>query len=233
MHDDLVRRAFTAGAPNRLWLTDITEHPTGEGKLYMCAIKDAFSGRIVGYSIDHRMKASLAVAALRNAIGLRGPMGTVVHSDRGSQFRSAKFVRALREASLVGSMGRPGTCADNAAMESFFSLLQKNVVKFNVTGATADVVTGSVRIVPTNGTASPVAVAIFSYTRNGVRVSEASRLPSAERFKDAGRVLITTRTTCAWGALGHAVAAYDAALTYSQQREQFGFLGCLRQNVRF
>jgi putative transposase len=96
VHDDLVRRDFTADAPNELWLTDITEHRTAEGKLYLCAIKDAFSGRIVGYSIESRMKASLAVAALRNAIGLRSPAGTVVHSDRGSQFRSAKFVRLLR-----------------------------------------------------------------------------------------------------------------------------------------
>jgi glutaryl-CoA dehydrogenase len=67
---------------------------------------------------------------------------------------------------------------------------------------------------------------------DGVRVPEASRLPSAERFKDAGRVLITTRTTCAWGALGHAVAAYDAALTYSQQREQFGKPLCSFQIVQ-
>lgn len=128
VHDDLVRRAFGAKTPNQLWFTDITEHPTAEGKLYLCAVKDAFSGRIVGYSMDHRMKASLAVAALRNAIGLRSPAGTVVHSDRGSQFRSGKFVRLLRGAGLIGSMGRTGTCADNAAMESFFALLQKNVL---------------------------------------------------------------------------------------------------------
>ncbi len=62
-----------------------TEHRTVEGKLYLCAIKDVYSGRIVGYSIDSRMKASLAVAALRNAIVRRSPVGTVVHSDRGSQ----------------------------------------------------------------------------------------------------------------------------------------------------
>jgi transposase InsO family protein len=74
------------------------------------------------------MKASLAVAALRNAVGLRSPVNTVVHSDRGSQFRSAKFVRLLRSSGLRGSMGRVGACADNAAMESFFSLLQKNVL---------------------------------------------------------------------------------------------------------
>jgi len=128
VHDDLVRRDFAAKAPNVLWLTDITEHRTDEGKLYLCAIKDAFSNRIVGYSIDERMKATLAVAALRNAIGIRRPVGTVVHSDHGSQFRSAKFVRTLRASGLLGSMGRVGACADNAAMESFFALLQKNVL---------------------------------------------------------------------------------------------------------
>jgi len=128
VHDDLVRRSFGAKAPNELWFTDITEHPTDEGKLYLCAIKDAFSGRIVGYSTDRRMKAHLAVAALRNAIGLRRPVGTAVHSDRGSQFRSRRFVRVLHNNGLVGSMGRTGACADNAAMESFFALLQKNVL---------------------------------------------------------------------------------------------------------
>lgn len=128
VHDDLLQRQFTAAAPDRVWLTDITEHRTGEGKLYLCAIKDACSGRIVGYSIDSRMKASLAVAALRNAIRLRQPAGTIVHSDRGSQFRSRKFVKVLHRNGLVGSMGRVGACGDNAAMESFFALLQNNVL---------------------------------------------------------------------------------------------------------
>ncbi|NWL31652.1 IS3 family transposase [Paenarthrobacter nitroguajacolicus] len=128
VHDDLVERDFTAAAPNELWLTDITEHPTAEGKLYLCAVKDVYSGRIVGYSMDLRMKSSLAVAALENAVRARKPAGTVVHSDRGSQFRSRRFVESLRRQGLTGSMGRVGACADNAAMESFFSLLQKNVL---------------------------------------------------------------------------------------------------------
>jgi putative transposase len=128
VHDDLVERDFTAQAPNQLWLTDITEHPTAEGKLYLCAVKDACSKRIVGYSIDARMTSELAVNALTNALALRGGVGTIVHSDRGSQFRSHAYVRALRDAHLRGSMGRVGACADNAAMESFFSLLQKNVL---------------------------------------------------------------------------------------------------------
>ncbi|GAA4387837.1 hypothetical protein GCM10023167_12030 [Brevibacterium pityocampae] len=129
VHDDLVERVFTATAPNALWLTDITEHRTTEGKLYMCAVKDVYSGRIVGYSIDRRMKARLAVDALEMAVARRGDVGgCVVHSDRGSQFRSRKFLRALARHGLIGSMGRVGAAGDNAAMESFFALLQKNVL---------------------------------------------------------------------------------------------------------
>src|SRR5690606_21547215 len=133
VHDDLVERDFTAQAPNRLWLADITEHRTGEGKLYLCAVKDVFSNRIVGYSIDSRMKARLAVDALSSAVARRGAAGEqvagcIVHSDRGSQFRSRKFVRALRSHDLIGSMGRVGACGDKAAMEPFFALLQKNVL---------------------------------------------------------------------------------------------------------
>ncbi|MFK4763132.1 IS3 family transposase, partial [Microbacterium sp. ZW T5_45] len=129
VHDDLVERAFTAHAPNRLWLTDITEHKTAEGKLYLCAIKDAFSNKIVGYSIDSRMKSRLVVNAINNAAALRGDIaGCVVHSDRGSQFRSRKAIRTLARHRMVGSMGRVGAAGDNAAMESFFALLQKNVL---------------------------------------------------------------------------------------------------------
>lgn len=127
--DDLVNRHFTATAANELWLVDITEHRTREGKLYLCAVKDVFSRRIVGYSISDRMKASLAVDALNNAVARRGDVtGCVVHSDRGSQFRSRKFLRALEFHGLVGSMGRVGAAGDNAAIESFFALLQNNVL---------------------------------------------------------------------------------------------------------
>ena len=129
VHDDLVERDFSADDVNELWLTDITEHPTDEGKLYLCAVKDVFSGRIVGYSIDSRMKSRLAVAALNNAVARRGDVtGCIVHSDRGSQFRSRKFVHALNRHHLIGSMGQVGAAGDNAAMESFFALLQKNVL---------------------------------------------------------------------------------------------------------
>jgi putative transposase len=129
VHDDLVQRNFTAPRPDAVWLTDITEHPTLEGKLYCCAIKDCFSNRIVGYSIADRMTAQLAVSALRAAIARRQPSGTVVvHSDRGGQFRSRSFRAVLAGAELTGSMGRVASAGDNAAMESFFALLQKNVL---------------------------------------------------------------------------------------------------------
>ncbi|WP_255266272.1 IS3 family transposase, partial [Nocardia farcinica] len=129
VHEDLVRRNFTADAPNQLWLSDISEHWTGEGKLYICAVKDVFSNRIVGYSIDSRMKSVLAVRALNNAVARRGDVaGCVLHSDRGSQFRSRKFVHALTRHGMTGSMGRVGAAGDNAAMESFFALLQRNVL---------------------------------------------------------------------------------------------------------
>jgi putative transposase len=129
VHDDLVQRRFSAEGPNRVWLTDITEHRTRTGKLYACMVKDVWSNRIVGYSMSDRMTADLAVRALRYAIIARDtPQGTIVHADRGSQFRSNKYVRMLANNGLRGSMGRVGACGDNAAMESFFALLQKNVL---------------------------------------------------------------------------------------------------------
>ena len=131
VHGDRVERDFSAPGPNRLWLTDITEHHTGEGKLYLCAVKDVWSRRIVGYSINSTMTSHLAVDALSMAVTRRGApavTGCTVHSDRGSQFRSRPFVRALTRHDLHGSMGRVASSADNAAMESFFALLQKNVL---------------------------------------------------------------------------------------------------------
>jgi putative transposase len=129
VHDDHVQRDFTSQRPDQVWVTDITEHPTAEGKLYCCAIKDVFSNRIVGYAIDGRMTAQLAVTALRTAVARRQPTGVVVvHSDRGSQFRARSFRAVLTAAGLQGSMGRVASAGDNAAMESWHALLQKNVL---------------------------------------------------------------------------------------------------------
>lgn len=114
-HDDLVQRNFTAAAPNQLWLGDITEHWTGEGKLYVCAFKDAYSNRIVGYSIDSRMKSRLAVAALSNAVARRADVaGCVVHTDRGSQggfnWSSQHLVIVeVRDGSSTASSGQSDT----------------------------------------------------------------------------------------------------------------------------
>ena len=131
VHDDLVERDFTADAPNQLWLSDITEHRTGEGKLYLCAIKDVFSNRIVGYS--HRLADEVPAGhhgAQHSAVARRGEVaGCILHTrPRSPISKPRRFVHALGRHDMVGSMGRVGAAGDNAAMESFFSLLQKNVL---------------------------------------------------------------------------------------------------------
>ena len=129
-HDDLVRREFTTPGPNQLWLTDISEHPTAEGKLYICAVKDVWSNRIVGYSIADRMTSQLALDAVESAVARRGGnvAGCKLHSDRGGQLRSRKLQQSLWRHQILGSMGQVGSAGDNAAMESFYSLLQRNVL---------------------------------------------------------------------------------------------------------
>ena len=131
VHDDLVERDFTAAGPNRLWLTDLTEHPTAEGKLYLCAVKDVWSRRIVGYSISDRMPSALAVDALEMAVARRGRdlvTGCVVHADRGSQFRFRPYVAALHRYGLAGSMGRVASSVDNALVESFWSSMLRELL---------------------------------------------------------------------------------------------------------
>src|SRR5690606_6036566 len=103
----VVRHAFAATGPNQLWLWDISEHPTREGKLYICAIKDVWSNRIVGYYIDSRMKSSLARAAMRNAIALRSPTGTVCHSDRAVNFEPSAPSGCSRTTAWAARWGAP------------------------------------------------------------------------------------------------------------------------------
>lgn len=130
VHDDLVQRRFVADAPNRLWLTDITEHPTREGKVYLAAVLDVYARRIVGWSLSDHLRAELVVDALEMARWRRRPRRgeTVLHSDRGSQYTSWAFGHRLREAGILGSMGRVGSAYDNAMMESFFSTLQRELL---------------------------------------------------------------------------------------------------------
>jgi putative transposase len=122
---DLVRREFRRQAPNELWMTDITEHPTREGKVYCCIVLDAFSRMIVGWAVDSTQTTALVTNALGMATGRRGPRdGLVIHSDRGVQFTSWAFSEKVKAAGLAPSMGAVGTPYDNAMVESFWGRMQ-------------------------------------------------------------------------------------------------------------
>lgn len=127
-HEDLVQRRFTASGPDRLWFTDITQHRAADGWVYCCAVMDAWSRRIVGWSIADHIRTELVVDALQMARWQRQPVGTIVHADRGSQYTSWLFGHRLREAGLLGSMGRVASSQDNAAMESFWSTMQRELL---------------------------------------------------------------------------------------------------------
>lgn len=122
--EDHVKRVFVADAPDRLWVTDITQHRTGEGWLYCAAVIDVFSRRCVGWAIADHLRTELVIDAIDMARWRRKPVGTVVHSDRGAQFTSWLFGTRLREAGLMGSMGKVASAYDNALMESFFGSMQ-------------------------------------------------------------------------------------------------------------
>jgi putative transposase len=129
VHEDLVQRRFVADAPDRLWVTDITEHPTAEGKVYCAAVLDVFSRVVVGWSIADHMRSELVVDALEMARWRRRPEpGAVVHSDRGSQYTSWIFGHRLRTAGLLGSMGRVASSVDNGMIESFWSTMQRELL---------------------------------------------------------------------------------------------------------
>lgn len=122
---DLVNRKFHRLRPNELWVTDITEHPTREGRVYCAAVLDAYSRRIVGWSIDSRQDSTLVVNALDTAIKNRQPEpGGIVHADHGVQFTSWAFGEKIRSAGLMPSFGSVGDGLDNAMMESFWSSMQ-------------------------------------------------------------------------------------------------------------
>jgi putative transposase len=122
---DLVRRRFSAESPDRLWMTDITEHPTREGKIYCCAVIDAFSRMVVGWSIDSRQTGLLVTNALGMALNRRAPReGGIIHSDQGVQFASWVFSRKVTEAGLAPSVGAVGAPFDNAMVEAFWARMQ-------------------------------------------------------------------------------------------------------------
>ena len=122
---NVLNRQFDAPAPNRKWVADFTYLWTAEGWLYIAAVVDLFSRRVVGWSMQATMTAQLVTDALVMAIWRRGkPEAVLHHSDRGSQYTSEPFQRLLADQGLACSMSRSGNCWDNAAMESFFSSLK-------------------------------------------------------------------------------------------------------------
>ena len=128
-YPDQVQRQFTAPAPDRLWLADITQHPTDEGWLYLAAVLDACSLRIVGWSMAQSMSTELVVNALNMAVLTRKPrVGVIHHSDRGSQYTALAFSEKLEQHGIVGSMGGVGTAHDNAMMEAFYATLQTELL---------------------------------------------------------------------------------------------------------
>ena len=129
---NLVERAFTVGERNRLWVGDITYIPTREGWLYLAAVIDAFSRKVVGWSMSERITEKVAIDAMEQAVGREGPPddgSLVFHDDQGAQYPSRSFQRCLDSHGIVQSVSRPGTPLDNAVAESFFKTLKRELVK--------------------------------------------------------------------------------------------------------
>jgi transposase InsO family protein len=133
-HDDpvapnLLERRFAADRPDAVWLADLSYIPTGEGWLYLAAIKDLATREIVGWSMADHLRAELACDALRMALHRRQPPpGLTHHSDRGVQYACKDYRAILARHGLVQSMSRKGDCWDNAPMESFFGSLKTELV---------------------------------------------------------------------------------------------------------
>jgi putative transposase len=127
---DLVHRDFAPTAPNRLWVADLTEIATWEGKLYLAVVVDCFSRRCVGWAMADHMRAELVVEALHMALLQRRPdVGLVHHSDRGGQYVSLIFGQTARAAGIAVSMGAKGCALDNAVCEAFFATLKKELTR--------------------------------------------------------------------------------------------------------
>jgi putative transposase len=123
---NVLNRDFSPAAPNQAWGTDITYLWTQEGWIYLAVVIDLYSRRVVGWSIDRRMKKALVIRALMMAVNLRKPPpGLIHHSDRGSQYASHGYQKLLKQHKMIGSMSRKGNCWDNAPVERFFSSLKR------------------------------------------------------------------------------------------------------------
>jgi len=125
---DKVDRRFTADAPDRLWVADITYVPTWSGFLYLAVVLDVFSRRVVGWAMANHLRKKLVLDALDMALAQRRPDSVIHHSDRGCQYTSYAFGKRCREANVVPSMGSVGDAYDNAMAESFFATLEREVI---------------------------------------------------------------------------------------------------------
>ena len=125
---DLVNRDFSARVRDRLWVADITYVPTHAGFLYLSVVIDAFSRRVVGWSMANHLRSELVEDALDMALGQRRPDGVIHHSDQGSQYTSVAFGNRCRQAGVRPSMGSVGDCYDNALCESFFASLECELI---------------------------------------------------------------------------------------------------------
>jgi transposase InsO family protein len=123
--ENLIQRDFTAEAPNKKWLSDITEVPCSDGKLYVAAVLDCCGGEVVGLAMDNNMRKELCIQAFESACKSRNARGMIFHSDRGSQFTSHSYRESLARYDAIQSMSSTGRCYDNARMESFFATLKK------------------------------------------------------------------------------------------------------------
>lgn len=128
---DLLARSFTVDQPNKVWVSDITYIRTGQGWLYLAAVLDLFARRIVGWAMDASLTQELTLRALRMALQMRQPLpGLIHHSDHGSQYTSLEYQLLLQAHQAQPSMGRVGSCFDNAVMESFFGTLKSEWLSF-------------------------------------------------------------------------------------------------------
>lgn len=165
--ENLIQQDFTAEKANEKWLTDITEVPCSNAKLYLAPVLDCYDGAIVGYHMDTNRQAELCYAAFENACKKTGARGMILHSDRGSQYTSAMFRECLKKHGAIQSMSVTGRCYDNARMESFFATLKKEkLYKMDTTKMTTDEVKSVIyryihyynlrRIYTTNGGLPPM-----------------------------------------------------------------------------
>jgi putative transposase len=171
---DLVGRDFRPDAPDRVWAADIKQIKTGEGWLYLAAVQDLFSRRIIGWAMAPHMRQELVVDALRMAVGRRRPTkGTVHHSDHGGQYIGLTFGQTCHDAGIAQSMGAVGSCFDNAVAETFFATLTKELLTHDA---------------PTGGwaTRAELRSAIFEYVEgfyNPVRLHSTLQMRSPAEFE--------------------------------------------------